>query len=1037
MFFISLLCCLACGPADEAAKHTPAQAVANLELYPGLEATLFSAEPTIVSPTNLDVDYRGRVWVTEVVNYREHGYNNERPEGDRILILEDTDGDAVADSTKVYYQGRDVDAALGIAVLGNQVIVTCAPNVIIFTDEDGDDKPDKKEYLFTNSGSPQNDHSTHSVLFGPDGKLYWNMGNAGRSVHDKEGKLVVDLAGNPIIDRTYADRLRENPSAERPDHTRGYEDQKTPYQGGMVFRCNLDGSGMEVLGHNFRNNYEVTVDSLGNLWQSDNDDDGNYGCRLNYVLEFGNFGYRDELTGGRWPVSRTGRHEEIPKRHWHQNDPGVVPNLLITGAGSPTGITVYEGKLLPKELWNQVLHADAGPGVVRAVLTKKDGAGFTAESVNVLRGERDKWVRPVDVSVAPDGSLFVTDWYDPLISWNRMEDTAKGRVFRIAPKGPEMPWWKFWESSSAARYEVPEFDFDTPEGAVAALKSPNYAVRYLAWSSLNEFQQKAAAALAALFSDEQADSRHRARALWLLTKIDDRAEHYLNAAASDKDEDIRVVAVRAARQLDMELVPFIRKLARDPSPQVRRECAIALRGSGSPQAPGLWAELGMQYDGNDRWYLEALGIGASGQWDDYLAAWLKQAGSEWNSPAGRDIIWRSRARSTPNYLTRILRSPDVDAESAPRFLRAFDFQEGAAKSRGLHQLAFGLPGKDIAKETFVASEALLRMPDLDPASDPALRASLSKLLDRAQGTEQFALLVQRYKLKEHYPALMAVAAQNVDNPLGITAIKSLLDAEAFDVIEGFMGKSAEEALNAVAVLGNSRAAEAVPLLQNVLLDEKQNLQAREQAVRSLARIRTGAETIVGLAKQNQFPEDLLEIAGAAMTRSMHVRMREEAETLFPIPPTKNKQPVPGMTELIVYVGTPERGRKVFESATCTDCHIVDGQGTNFGPELSKIGDKLAKEGLYDAILDPSAGVSPEYNTHHLTLAGNQEVEGFIVNETAGTVTLRMEGGVVADYSMSEITDRRTSAISAMPSDLQEQMTVDELVDLVEYLTTLK
>ncbi len=74
----------------------------------------------------------------------------------------------------------------------------------------------------------------------------------------------------------------------------------------MVFRCQLDGRGFEVLGHNFRNNYEAVVDSLGDVWQTDNDDDGNRGCRLNYVLERGNFGYLDEFTGAGWGSSRTG-----------------------------------------------------------------------------------------------------------------------------------------------------------------------------------------------------------------------------------------------------------------------------------------------------------------------------------------------------------------------------------------------------------------------------------------------------------------------------------------------------------------------------------------------------------------------------------------------------------------------------------------------------------------------------------------------------------------------------------------------------------
>ena len=126
---------------------------------------MFASEPQILSPTNIDVDHRGRVWVCEVVNYRAHARNNKRPQGDRILILEDTNGDGKADTQKVYYQGRDVDAALGICVLGNRVIVTCAPNVIVFTDEDGDDKPDSRELLFTQAGRPQdNPQPTRSCL---------------------------------------------------------------------------------------------------------------------------------------------------------------------------------------------------------------------------------------------------------------------------------------------------------------------------------------------------------------------------------------------------------------------------------------------------------------------------------------------------------------------------------------------------------------------------------------------------------------------------------------------------------------------------------------------------------------------------------------------------------------------------------------------------------------------------------------------------------------------------------------------------------
>ena len=124
----------------------------------------------------------------------------------------------------------------------------------------------------------------------------------------------------------------------------------------MVFRCDPDGHGFETLAHNFRNNYEVAIDSFGTLWQSDNDDDGNRGVRINYVMEFGNYGYTDEMTGAGWSSPRTNIEAEIPLRHWYQNDPDVVPNLLLTGGGSPTGICVYEGSLLPEVYRNQVIH---------------------------------------------------------------------------------------------------------------------------------------------------------------------------------------------------------------------------------------------------------------------------------------------------------------------------------------------------------------------------------------------------------------------------------------------------------------------------------------------------------------------------------------------------------------------------------------------------------------------------------------------------------------------------------------------------------
>ena len=175
-----------------------AEQIRNLTVPEGLQATLFASEPMVRNPADMDIDARGRVWITEGANYRLfQKWGKLRPEGDRIVILEDTDGDGGADKETVFYQGNDINSALGICVLGNRVIVSCSPNIFVFTDTDGDDKADKKEVLFSGISGVDHDHGAHAFVFGPDGKLYFNMGNSGHQLKTADGtRLIVDKACN-------------------------------------------------------------------------------------------------------------------------------------------------------------------------------------------------------------------------------------------------------------------------------------------------------------------------------------------------------------------------------------------------------------------------------------------------------------------------------------------------------------------------------------------------------------------------------------------------------------------------------------------------------------------------------------------------------------------------------------------------------------------------------------------------------------------------------------------------------------------------
>ena len=664
-------------PAHPSGAEAAAADTKKLIAATGVEATLFAAEPDVVNPCDMDVDHLGRVWITEGANYRStfQKWGTLREGGDRIQVLEDTDGDGRADKATTFYQDPSINSALGICVLGNKVIVSSSPNVFVLTDTDGDGKADQRELLFTDIKGIDHDHAVHAFVFGPDGKFYFNFGNAGSQLRrpsealkaiplhgliDKEemkkGPLVEDLAGNQVTDKA------------------------KPYRQGMVFRCNLDGSELEVLGHNFRNNYEVTVDSFGTIWQSDNDDDGNRGVRINYVMEFGNYGYTDEVTGASWgqgwkkAQAKGVKEEEKSSYHWYQTDPGVVPNLLQTGNGSPTGILLYEGDLLPAVFRNQMIHCDAGPGVVRAYPVSSSGAGYSATITNLLTSP-DSWFRPSDACVGPDGSVYVADWNDAGVGGHNMADhkleTMTGRVYRLAPPGNKP--------------SVPKLNLQSPAGAVAALRSPNMEARYLAWTALRQMGVKAEQDLTKLWNDK--NPRMRARALPLLARLANGGQGYVLKALQESDPDLRVVALRTARSLKMDVIPLVHTLARDKSPAVRRECAIALRHSKSSEAPKLWALLATQHTAGDRWYLEALGLSADGQEDAFFSEWLKAVENNWNTPEGREIVWRSRSTKVPALVVKIVTDKSASTADKDRFMRTLDFIKGPEKDAALAEIA--------------------------------------------------------------------------------------------------------------------------------------------------------------------------------------------------------------------------------------------------------------------------------------------------------------------------------------------------------------
>lgn len=974
-------------------KRLPENAVKNLKVADGLKAQLFASEPMMTNPTNIDVDDKGRVWVCEAFNYRPDITGNPtKKEGDRILILEDTNGDGKADKSTVFYQGVEIEAPLGIWVMGNQAIVSQSPYVWLFTDENGDGKADKKEILMQGMGGKQHDHGMHAFTFGPDGKFYFNFGNEGQTLKDKNNMTLKDKEGKEISLKNYKQ--------------------------GMVFRCNPDMSEIEVLGNNFRNNYEVAVDSYGTMWQSDNDDDGNKGVRINYVMDYGNYGYTDEMTGAGWQASRTNMEDEIPLQHWHLNDPGVVPNLLQTGAGSPTGMCIYEGDLLPEVFRGQMIHSDAGPNVVRAYPVEKSGAGYKASIVNIVEGVGDQWFRPSDVCVAPDGSLMVADWYDPGVGGHQAGDLNRGRIFRIAPP--------------KTAYKIPAYNYATTEGAIKALQNPNLSVRWKAWNALHKSGMKADSALMNLYNSSN-NPRMKARAFWLLAK-GQNGQKYIEMASKDANPDIRIAAIRAARQSKMNIVPFVAKLIGDKDIQVLRECALALHHQKTLETPLFLYILAAQHTGADRWYLEALGIGADGQWDELIENMITMKGKIQQSEAGfKDIVWRSRGEKSAELLSALAIDMKTPLKDRLRYFRAFDFIPSKNKSAVLLKII-----KDNGANQPELTTLALRHLDADfvKNTDEA-KTALRDLMVNLKGKE-YLEFADCYLLPEENARLLDMVSKGenarqasdilMKNTEGGAALRAIVNNP----------KKEDEAVKILSAIRSTGGKMQLDLLNEAAFNVNRSDSFRSKAFESIGGSWGGEDMVLKYLKAGKIDKRFIPAAVKGVSKAWRKQVSKEAQSYLPNAPatvaTTNK--MPEISEMVNMKGDLMKGSELFKTF-CGICHQVKNEGIDFGPKLTAIGSKLSKEGQYLAILNPDAGINFGYEGWKVQTKNGSTYIGIITSTTDKELVLKMAGSTIQSIRVKDIVSKTQMPNSLMPSGFNETLNKEELADVVEYLMSLK
>ncbi|HEU5118891.1 MAG TPA: HEAT repeat domain-containing protein, partial [Isosphaeraceae bacterium] len=596
----------------------------------------------------------------------------------------------------------------------------------------------------------------------------------------------------------------------------------------------------------------------------------------------------------------------------------------------------------------------------------------------------------------------------------------------------------------------------------------------------------------------EADPIFRARALWVASAIESTPVGW---ALKDQDPRIREQAVRILGRdcrengqveyqkadakrppLAAEFLDRLLPLANDPDAGVRRELILALRNVPTAQAGDALRTLAASWDGQDRWYLEALGLALRDREPEFIASLFDGSlyGPMDLENAGRNVVAVAPYFPTDRneaYLPTGSTLPPASAvsktlglawelhrvEALPLVLKMLP----SLKSAELQQAADDMMNQveDPAGAAILAEVAANTK---DPLRQKQAMASLARKLDgtwrSAAGQPQVVALIEsalknpdtrlegvmmaggsgdrRYsdqllKLAEDTEAPAEVRVEAIE---AIARVKAPKAGEVVNTVlarakdEGSTSPAAEAAVRALPRLGDARNR-----LQGIVLEEAMPLGVRREALRNLAILGDGGNRLVDLAKQKKIPEELRTETATVLRAHPDGRVRDQALQLFPIK-TKSGQPLPSVGELVRRDGDADRGREVFfrgGTNACASCHRVQGQGQWIGPDLSTIGTKYGKDVMLRQILNPSEAIS--YNFHSLVLAleDGRVLTGLPVEDTPNRIVLKLADGQRVVVSPADVEARRLSEVSLMPEGLAEGLSEQDLVDLMVFLNTLR
>lgn len=345
---------------------------------------------------------------------------------------------------------------------------------------------------------------------------------------------------------------------------------------------------------------------------------------------------------------------------------------------------------------------------------------------------------------------------------------------------------------------------------------------------------------------------------------------------------------------------------------------------------------------------------------------------------------------------------------------------------------------DEARDAIVV-ETLKRLKKFDLSDRPELKEAVARHLATIKDPAEFIELVGQFQYRESSDRLIDLAVKNSQNNTGAQAAKLLLEFDLSNKLtEILKGDDDQRALGLATAISNAGGAKSLILLAPSVIDNDYPNAIQAIAARAMGGNTNGQQQLLDWATAGKLPENLKLIVGDALLHSSVESIRTKAGDYFELPKTASADPLPPLAQLVASRGNAQNGKAIFaKKGECAKCHKIGGEGKEVGPDLSEIGSKLSRDAFYVAILDPSAGVSHNYETWSVLTEDGQQINGIMISETDEQIILKDAKAISHTIPREEIDALKKQKTSLMPSDLQKNLTSQDLVDVVEYLTTLK